>query len=241
MSFFALVLWGSLPRHASAQDGKAEPWRAFFSRGNAYYCTKEYSLAVTDLQEQRHPPPLLATDQLGRPRWYVGQGYIWPTFFDYLVYRFDLGEFTKGKLLTVRGEDPKDAPHYLKAQPGRDPWLLDSKFERRAYFDVVPAASNRLRTLVLTNVRGRMVPITAEREPGLVLKAYTPQQTEEEKDLPYWAVNVYECRKDWNPRRRVWESDYEWKLVETIVPASTFREHFQVIAQGNDYYFVTSE
>ena len=242
ISIFALLAYGSLPGRALGADGNVEPLRAFFAGGRVFYSTKTVwnSLSVTELDEKKHHRQLVSfSDRLGRSRWSVGCGNVWVTHFDWFIYRYDLGEFAKGRIQTVPGENPEEASHYLRIEPAEDVKWLGSmtRFQAKAYFDVAPVAPNRLRTFVLTNVRGRLVRITGKTE-GLLLTGYEPKISEEDKKVPYWAMNVYECKKDWNPRLRVWESEYEWRLVESILPS--FREEFQVIAKGNDYYFLTS-
>ncbi len=79
ISLFAVLLFGSLPSHASAGDGNPEPMRAFFVGGNVYHSTKETwnSLSFTDLGEKRNQRQLVSfSGQGGRPRWYFGYGHI---------------------------------------------------------------------------------------------------------------------------------------------------------------------
>ena len=112
ISIFALLAYGSLPGRALGADGNVEPLRAFFAGGRVFYSTKTVwnSLSVTELDEKKHHRQLVSfSDRLGRSRWSVGCGNVWVTHFDWFIYRYDLGEFAKGRIQTVPGENPEDA------------------------------------------------------------------------------------------------------------------------------------
>jgi hypothetical protein len=108
-----------------------------------------------------------------------------------------------------------------------------SKFRYHLYYDYLPDADDKgVRQFVLTDTRGRIIP-PAEREKD----GPTWEQTRFEQETPQWSFSVWHCPTAWDAKARRWTPG-KW-TKETELPV-VFKEHFQVLANGEDWYLLTN-
>ena len=224
-----------------------EPVRAAFSHDILFYTTPAaasgfHAIALIDLGETKqriiNDLSIDGQDYRSGPHWHIGYGKLWCTCFERYIFRCDLQAYTKGKVVTNPEESFDERSHYLLTIPADQARSLSGlvSFKGEMFNDFVPVASNRVRLVILTNVRGTMRRSSSDQE-GLRIILNEPTITKEDKEIPRWSMSVHECARDWDKRRPGW-GDYEWKLVEKIVPV--FKERFQIVMQGNTYYFITA-
>lgn len=195
-------------------------------------------------------------------QWHVGPGAFWVTASEHpdtvnghhleLVSRYDLAQLRAGELLPPR-VDPKDNDAETIALDKSDlrffitydkgpvlPWCephwavcgFASDFPPERHFDWLPDGSDRVRLLLLTNLRGRCTP----RGEAGAIAAWSIDQTFEEMRNPKWSLTVHEHTGHWDAKKKAWV-DGPWKRGEEITVG--FEEPFQALEQDGTYYFVT--
>jgi hypothetical protein len=184
------------------------------------------------------------------PRWQIGHGCLWAAVSDkgqlanaFSTYngfhRYHLDELAKDRLVTGPGakDEKPDAP-FAFSSPLEDirDFARDAEFEWRLHYDYLSVSSGRVLLFALSNVRGKFVDYVEDGKK--VEGSRKLVVTEEEKTNPQWSLTVYDFTGAWDAKEKQWKSDRAWQKVETIDVG--FREPFQVLEKGGDYYFVTS-
>jgi hypothetical protein len=184
------------------------------------------------------------------PRWQIAQGCLWAAVSDkgqlanaLSTYnglnRYQLDELAKNRLVTgPNAKDEKPLADFASSSPLADirGFADDAEFEWKLHYDYLPVGFDRVWLFALTNVRGRLVD---RYENGKKVESGKRQVvTEEEKNNPQWSLTLYDFTGSWDAKEKQWKSDRPWQKVETINVG--FREPFQVLEKGGDYYFVTS-
>src|SRR5262249_44048650 len=72
------------------------------------------------------------------------------------------------------------------------------------------------RQFLLVNVRGKLTP--------------------EDREIPHWSFTVHAYKGEWDGKKKHW-LEGKWVQEESLPVA--FKESFQVLGKGEDYYFVT--
>jgi hypothetical protein len=185
----------------------------------------------------------------GPPRWAVGHSACWvgrsfsasapPRFTEAAIDRYELLHFLRGRL--IAGPRPPTEQEILLPFASKSPvddrlyFAPFCRFQRAAVVvehDYLSAGRDKVRLFLLTNVGGELIPAGGTK----FLSSYTIKMTQEEKENPKWSFTVHSCRARWKPP--FFWVDQVWAQEETI--AVNFRESFQVLGKGEDYYFVTA-
>jgi hypothetical protein len=177
-------------------------------------------------------------------RWQIAHGAFWvrgaigvaPIDASESLGRFELDELLRGKTAVAPGtpwpEDDICAFAYPMASNQARTLGRNSEFKAEVYEDALPAGPRRVRQFVLTNARGRLVPAgKGEDVTGFIIR-----QSEEEQRTPVWSLTVHSYEAKWDKASRSWVGG-PWRKEESI--EVVFREPFQVLGRGADYYFVT--
>ena len=108
-----------------------------------------------------------------------------------------------------------------------------SMFRHHVYYDYLPDADDKgARQFVLTDTRGRIIP-PAEREKD----GPTWEQSRFDRETPQWSFSVWHCPTRWDDKARRWTPG-KW-TKETELPV-LFKEHFQVLADGETWFLLTN-
>jgi hypothetical protein len=150
--------------------------------------------------------------------------------------RYELAELLQGKAVAAPGAKVgkiNDAFSYPTA--GHLVWTLTRiglDFQGVVHADVLPIGPYQAREFVLTNVRGR---ISAAGNAGQ-MAAFRLGMDPKDRETPHWSFTVHRCRSVWDRQRQRWQRG-DW-IKEESLPV-VFKEPFQALGQGGDYFFVT--
>jgi hypothetical protein len=162
-------------------------------------------------------------------RWQIGEGAFWvshdwsnfpggsPEVGGGTLKRFDLASFSKGEKLWNR----EDANFSIDTPAsGRGGGLHSPLYS--LYFDYLPAGKLQARQFMATNIR---------RSAGL-----RERDSPEEGAPLIWTFSSYIGESRWDKKEGEW-AQQPWKH-EWTAPAA-FKEPFQALSLGDDFYFVT--
>jgi hypothetical protein len=263
--YLAITAFGLTILHApaAAPPTPLEPRKGFVTSGLMLSCSRtdgDWASAEAQLTPLNKDTPLarveVAMSNILPLRWQVGHGAIWiaaalsrPKFENEAddnlrrseaqesLHRYELAELLKGRAVALPGaeKDMIDRPcsyptandmvRRLCRNGGVEfDWLLES--------DILPVGPYQIRQFVLCNVRGKIVP----RGSTKLLAAYTPLVEPKDRYTPHWSLKVHRYRAEWDRRRQRWKKA-QW-VEEESLPV-VFKEPFQVLGKGDDYFFVT--
>ena len=154
-----------------------------------------------------------------------------------VLHRFDLEELLAGKVQSTFAEHkgPKRDYRFTPASPGRRVRLfgLGSNFDHEVFYDYLPDGDRAARQFVLTNTRGKVMSKVFVDRPTISWIEQTP----DERDNPHWSFTVHRCSSVWDKKARRWKPG-PWSK-EADLPVA-FKEHFQAMPKGDDWFFLTS-
>jgi hypothetical protein len=104
-------------------------------------------------------------------------------------------------------------------------WAARGSFPMQTHTDFMITGSYAVRQFVLQNHGGIFFPY------GKGEFAY-----EGSEEIPFWTLKAYTYETGWDERAKAWKKA-RWRLEECL-PVG-FREPFQLLSRGDDYYFVT--
>jgi hypothetical protein len=107
------------------------------------------------------------------------------------------------------------------------------RFSPVVHYDYVPAGQFIVKLFVLTNVDAQGKP--AGKESSLGSRSF-PRPNQK---APKWSFVCHSVRAKWNadPKKSCWEAE-DWVTEDHL--DLIFREPFQALARGEDYYFLTA-
>jgi hypothetical protein len=150
--------------------------------------------------------------------------------------RYELPDFLHGKLVTAPGAKvgiPLEDSFAFPVAAGLVRELAKNvDFHGIFWYDTLPAGRHRVRQFVLTNVRGRVTPAGKTE----FLAGYGIDLSDDQRENPKWSLTVYAYKASWDAKKKEWRGG-RWSREETVDVG--FQEPFQVLVQGDDYYFVT--
>jgi hypothetical protein len=175
-------------------------------------------------------------------RWQVDHGALWmndswkPDLHLSEVEKcFELQELFKGQRVIGPGANPKKQP-LRRYFPTATSAKMDAQFlGSLSAFDVVvccatlPVARDTLMVFVLTNVGGRGTPMGGSDRVALRRYPRKVGQT--------WSLTCTSVRNRWDVEKVMWEQGREREECNIEVG---FHGHFQALARGEDYYFLTN-
>ena len=191
--------------------------------------------------------PWCSSFSLSPLRWHVGHGAFWicdgqlglddrPAFEG--LDRYELAELLKGRLVCAPGAKPAKGlpPGFAAAHPlGAFRTIAEAmEFPPVFHYDYLPAGRFEAKLFVLRNTGGW---IGGGGETALLGATVLGDPTEEEKRAPRWSLTCYSTRSRWDAEVGHWRSQ-GWS--EECKLEVRFKEAFQALAKGDDYYFVTS-
>jgi hypothetical protein len=253
LSLCLLASWALLEvrSEAAAPPQRPEPLKGVVVSGKVIVCTKDRSDSSEDLSAWFQPL------RGGRPaevdsltasvrvpiRWHVGHGALWVagSAGDSLgggpgretAKRYELAELFAGR--RVIGPKAKPAgwygDYFIYPDPIYDARFLSDgvDFDPMVHYDYLPAAPDTLKLFLLTNVGGRGKPLGGK---GKVVARAFPRHGKLQ-----WSFTCYSFTADWDPKEEGWYSRPE---VEECTLDLVFREPFQALSRGEDYYFLTA-
>jgi hypothetical protein len=187
---------------------------------------------------------MLATRARAPTRWQVGHSALWVADSSRWEYadqpcndtaiRYELADLFAGR----RVIGPKAKPckefsgtHFVFPDPIADARFLGDKEEYATvvHYDYLPAARDMLRLFLITNVGGRGKP--GFKTDQLIVRSF-PRNVPEK-----WSFTCFSYRADWDAKKERW---YPKPEVEECTFDLAFREPFQALARGEDYYFLTA-
>ena len=239
-------------------DGIAEePGHGAITRGKVVVCAHDeekitMNALVFGLQDDTASVSLLCAFSKERPlRWHVRHGYFWPTdsFFINDSYKartevrcFQLDGLLAGKLLnSPRGDVDAQGAAWNRSLVISDllnkvrfigAWSTD--FPTFLEYDHLPFSEEETRLFVVTNVA---VTIRNRTGPGGVVQKQDYEIKREDALQPRWTFSVYGLRRIYDKEKKEWDAG-AYILLEHL--PVTFREPFQVLSFGKDYYFLTA-
>jgi hypothetical protein len=247
-----ILLLGAPPPAAGAGPALpgAEPLKGVVVQGRLLTARADAQgdvrIAVGPLRGDRTPAEPVSPPSSLPPRWHVGYGALWVAVAYDPAGRLgpesteSLLPYELRKVFNNRVHDwpdpPGDSPNARLGEP--TPVTFARVCGRRAafpyqlYYDYLPVGQFAALQLLLTDARGKVTPFAPE-EP---LAAYHVAITDEERRTPKWSFTVYRYEGKWDKAGQKWE-ERPWVKHESI--AVGFREPFQALGQGDDYYFVT--
>jgi hypothetical protein len=177
------------------------------------------------------------------PRWTIRHGHFWVGESERIMgtdgyCRYQLADFFKQKLVTAPGAKEGAPLHDFGSADLRMFYFVSGMVDFRdsfaLYFDDLPIGEDRVLTFALTNVRFRIIPPGKADNPAF---AGTISVTDEEKKNPKWRMCLISHQPKWNGKEKDWESgkNHDEGHIEPL-----FHEAFQVVAKGDDYYFLTA-
>ena len=198
------------------------------------------------------PLPGLHTTQSGRSpvRWHTGYDAFWVSADS--CFAQGAGYDDEGAGL-ARLDLPSLLAGKLRAWPGSAPWQyygdspfcstspatayrnrahdLDPDDKLRLHYDFLPFGRRQTRQFVLTDVPDESY--VPERVPARLAGDPTP----EKKPAPFpWTFTTFRYEGRWDAKEKLWE-ERPWTREGSIAVA--FKEPFQALALGDDFYFVT--
>lgn len=228
---------------------RPDPIKGIVYGGMAYACERDArqqgltSLWFAPLDGSRPPrSQLLVISAFAPPRWHAHRGVVWAAGSSnmwgarefgqthHIIHRLELAPLLRGKFVRAPGAEPSQSGGFSSAQPVKRAATLAffAPFQGELFYDCLPEGIDRVLVFRLTNVRGRYVPIP---------DGHRIEQTEDEKKNPKWSLKVFSRQGKYAKNKEDWEHT-PWALEATI--AVGFTEQFQVLAKGDDYYFVTT-
>jgi hypothetical protein len=154
--------------------------------------------------------------------------------------RYDLEELLNGRALpgpgVVAESDGLEFTRFAMVWPLSDLRFIGgfaTAFRPEFHYDYLPAGPSAVRLLLLTNIEGQGRP--AAKTDKLEMRAFArPNQKE-----PKWTFACYSVRAKWDRDAKDpgWQPE-AWKEEGTLEVA--FREPFQALSRGDDYYFATA-
>jgi hypothetical protein len=185
-------------------------------------------------------------------RWHVGYGAFWVSADSRLqpeglpipipesepLLRYDLPSLLKGKLADQAGVPRREAaPPFavntaasLARLRGRD---VDAEYEFEIHYDFLPVGSVGVFQFVLTDVPAQGP--EKRPTPSIPDAEGAPEAPAKPKPWP-WSFTAYRYEGRWDQARKKWRKR-PWTKAEAIRVG--FREPFQALGRGQDYYFVT--
>jgi hypothetical protein len=152
------------------------------------------------------------------PTWHVGHGACWLACRDFSVTRevdrlfhYDLRRFLREPHWKGPGHEEGAVAVSLFAEPNLLRWRRILGY--RVEYDYLPVAKDKVKLFLLG--------------PGAAKRGKEPS----------WSFAVHSCQASFNKEIGHWER-HSW--VDEGKIAVAFREAFQVLGKGDDYYFVTS-
>jgi hypothetical protein len=152
---------------------------------------------------------------------------------DYL-HRYRLDDLLKGRRVTYAGEKDGIPESYFLPDGGalgdNHSLTVAAEFTTKTYVSYLPTGPEQVRLFLLTNVRGRLKSVDDKGNRTL-------EASDEERAKPLWSMTAYDFKGEWDAKKKEW-GEGKWGKGEPI--AVDFEEPFQVVARGDDYYFVTA-
>jgi hypothetical protein len=251
-----LLLIGPVPRGYCANDWPKGPLKGVVNGGRVYGCgvvDRRAVLCWATLAGKTGPAVLPKTLLVSPPCcWHITPAYAWfnsvigvhPGNGSILprdeIDRYELPDLLKGKLRG--GPGARDLPlgaSFMPTSVLQDIRLNDRSmmYQTTLHYDFLPVSADSIRLFVLTDIHGDYNAETCEIDsPG------------EDKKEGKWSFRVFDYKAEWDKDKQEWKSGWDddkkkwkpgvWSLLETI--AVEFNDSFQVIAQGDDYYFITA-
>jgi hypothetical protein len=149
--------------------------------------------------------------------------------------RLEMVDLLKGKAVTAPGSGVgKIEQRFAYPTAGDLVRIVFSyaKFEAELYTDVLPVGRYEVRQFVLNNVRGKAVP----RGSAGLLSAYGIDYNRKDRTTPFWSFRVERYKSAWDAKRQEWQQG-RWEEEEKL--PVVFKEPFQALGKGEDYFFVT--
>jgi hypothetical protein len=190
--------------------------------------------------------PICSVLEVPPLRWSVAYGHVWvyendcihpgaPLWARDRLLRYRLKEFIQAQLVTEPGWPEGAAFSFVSSYGPVDVarWLSHSnEYKSMVYLDYLPTGSDSVRVFLLTNVRGRAIPV--DKKGGLAASKLIFEG--DERTVPRWSFRTDDYKGGWDPKKIAWVEG-KWTEGETLAVA--FEEPFQVAVAGEDYYFVT--
>lgn len=221
---------------AAPHTGPTEPLKGVYSKGSAFVCV------VTPRGDDEgrvclYHHPLLAGKQRKTPyfsavtepapRWHISQGYLWANWNDdrgkELLVRCRLDELLRGRLIAGEGDQFSEnsyLQYFGDVAPLYGTWdnTRDAKFAPLLmWHDYLPAGREQVKVVILDNLQAAEKPLKG----------------------PRWGMRVYHGKNTWDAGKAKWGEE-TWTEDEDAEQIEVgFREPFQVLAKGEDYYFLT--
>jgi hypothetical protein len=202
---------------------------------------KLYAL-VAPLDDPDHVRELYVVLSDHAPRWTIRHGHFWVEACNSKTLlstycRYQLADFFKQKLVTAPGAKEGTPLHGFGS--ANLSWyyfvsgMVDFKESFALYHDELPISEDQLLTFALSNVRFRVTSGKGANPP----MGGTLTVTDEWKKNPKWEMTLISYRPKWSEKKEEWETgeNQEEGKIEPL-----FHEAFQVVARGDDYYFLTA-
>jgi hypothetical protein len=191
--------------------------------------------------------PICSVLEVPPLRWSVGYRHVWiydnacvhpgsPLWAADRLRRYGQNAFIEGRLATEPGWPKGLLPlSFIHSYGPVDVvrWLSHAnEYESKVHVDYLPLDSDSVRVFLLTNVRGRAIPV--DKKGGLAASKLIFEG--DERTVPRWSFRTDDYKGGWDPKKTAWVEG-KWTEGETLAVA--FEEPFQVTAAGDDYFFVT--
>jgi hypothetical protein len=170
-------------------------------------------------------------------RWSAGRGALWINDSfpgGEFQRRYELQDLLRGRLVLGPGAKPIESwgtNYFAISEAIGDARFIgqSSDFDAVVHYDHLPSARDALLLFVLTNVGGRGK--SGGGGGSVVVRRY-PRKGELR-----WSFTCYSVRARWNKEEKRWDSREERDECSIDVD---FREPFQALSRGEDYYFLTA-
>jgi hypothetical protein len=240
-----------------ADEWPAEPVKGVLSGGSVYVCAVVDIGAVlrwSTLDGKARSTVRADVDFLVPPcRWHLTKSHAWfndtrgsspsePATMVDSIHRYELPDLLKDKPLTAPGaEEGRPYPAFMQGGTTKEDRLSETRakiffmgFKTNLHYDYLPVSAESIRLFVLTDIHGNFK-CTRFKFAGDVNIEDIDFTMEKIKDRK-WSFRVYGYTTEWGKAKLKWTPG-KWSSLESI--AVGFKDSFQVIARGDDYYFVT--
>jgi hypothetical protein len=241
------------PVCAAAPPPRLEPLKGVVTGGVALVCEWDtrYSNVTAWHQRLRGGKPrkifCSSTFRLA-PRWHVSHGALWVNYSSGRsllrvadgLKRYELPQLLEGRHVEAPGAKPLDAGSLggiVGAEPVMDKRYIGraAEFRYEVFYDYLPSARFATRLFVLSNIAGSSTPAgKTDRLRARYFPRHGPK-------TPMWSLVCHSVRLRYLPKKKAW--DYPWETGEWQEEDHIevrFREPFQAMARGEDYYFLTA-
>jgi hypothetical protein len=235
---FSLLVPSGLLCAAAPHTGPIEPLKGVVTNGQVLVCAEAidgddaggpvflWRVPVVGGKPKK-TPSFTANVSWHHPlRWQVNQGYLW-TRIRYADEEFPirclLSELFRGRVMAGPGDETSIEGYtqlFSDAEPVNQTWqplgFIESFKNTLEWHDYLPVGPQEILVFILDNFDTRGV---------------KDRLTE-----PRWEMHAHRCKNTWDAINGEW-GKAKWTPVEHIEVG--FKEPFQVLAKGEDYYFLT--